>query len=731
MTATPDKSDPSAGGARSSNAVPWKSRSDLIIRTQDSGSWIVKDPLSLSYSLLREQEMAVLRLLNGRRSVDSILEHLRQAWPDIALRPHDLEELIGQLIHSQLLVPCASAHRSSRPEATSRKLPAATLFQISSLLRMQFRLFDPTVILVKLHPWIMRLFSRKSAACLALLLITAIAMLALRFEQFAGNLPGPLDFFGPDNLLLLLTAFVIVKTLHEVGHALAAARYGAECHEAGVMMLFFTPLLYTNVTDAWILDRRSRLMITAAGMLVEVALASMATVLWFFAAPGLLKAMLANVIVLCTVGTVLFNGNPLLRYDGYFLLTDAIGIPNLAQRASSRVQRFLEDLLLGRRTDEPETGSPFLLVYGLVSSVYRVSLTFAILVMLYGYFDQWDLRIPGAILMIAAAISMVAAPCVSFVGRMIAVVYGRRDRGARSLRAISLMCLAAAGLFIPLPRSLVIPAVVEPSGLPIFTTLSGELVSCLKYGDFLSPGDAVASLDDLRLRRQLTELKGEVSVHETRIRGMELNRPSTAASQLPEAKNLLATAQKRLEQFKAEIKRLKAESPTHGVLLPPRAKPANADPQVLPEWAGFPLDAANIGAHVVEGTLLGYVCDPQEVQLLLTLSNDERQLIHPGQLADFQLQGNPDLVLRGIVERVASLEVRELPEELTAAGLAPPLSVAGPDVDTRRWQAVIKTIIPSVGFRPPLYATGVTRVSIDSTSLANRVIAFLSDTFEL
>ena len=174
-----------------------------------------------------------------------------------------------------------------------------------------------------------------------MLVVVAIAMVFLRFDQLAHNLPGPWDFFGPDNLLLLLATFVVVKTLHEMGHAFAARRFGAECHEAGVMLMMFTPLLYTNVTDAWILDRRSRLMITAAGMLVELALASVATILWFAAAPGILKAMLANVMVLCTIGTIVFNGNPLLRFDGYFLLTDLAGLPNLSQRASHRLQHFL------------------------------------------------------------------------------------------------------------------------------------------------------------------------------------------------------------------------------------------------------------------------------------------------------------------------------------------------------------------------------------------------------
>jgi putative peptide zinc metalloprotease protein len=679
--------------------------------------------------MLSEQEMAILRHVDGTRSIADLLGLLNSAWPEREFTREDVEDFLAQLIQNQLVVRTST---SRIPAGTRTTIPATAKagFRIGSLLRFQLRLIDPTPYLNRLEPIIRRLFSRESGFALMVLVVVALAIVFLRFDQLAKNLPGPWDFFGPDNLLLLLATFVIVKTLHELGHAFAARRFGAECHEAGVMLMMFTPLLYTNVTDAWILDRRSRLMITAAGMLVELTLASVATILWFAASPGIFKAMLANVMVLCTVGTIVFNGNPLLRFDGYFLLTDFAGLPNLSQRASHRLQQFWSFLLLGRTEVRADREPPFVLAYGICSGIYRISLSLAILLMLYHLFDHWNLRIIGLALTTMATASMIALPLFSSFSSLLAEILHQKQRGYLLMRSCFILALLAAGLFVPLPHSVIVPCVVEPVGRPIYATMSGELKSSAVYGQIVAPGDVLAVTSDLKLLQGRAHLQGEVKLLQTRVRAYELDRTGTQSALLPEARKMLDSAQRRVDQFEAELKRLATTSPTNGLLMPPRATPLPEDKSSLNKLHGCPLDPHNLGAFIEEGTLLGTVGDQATVELVLPVNSAERQLLREGQHVELQPTGNPQLKFSGTILQMPTLESTEIPQELTAAGLVPPLTAAKPGEDTRRWQVVCQAVIPEGSSPPRLYSTGHVRVTVEPASIITRLLRFLNVAFE-
>jgi putative peptide zinc metalloprotease protein len=679
--------------------------------------------------MLSEQEMAILRHVDGTRSIADLLGLLNSAWPEREFTREDVEDFLAQLIQNQLVVRTST---SRIPAGTRTTIPATAKagFRIGSLLRFQLRLIDPTPYLNRLEPIIRRLFSRESGFALMVLVVVALAIVFLRFDQLAKNLPGPWDFFGPDNLLLLLASFVIVKTLHELGHAFAARRFGAECHEAGVMLMMFTPLLYTNVTDAWILDRRSRLMITAAGMLVELALASVATILWFAASPGIFEAMLANVMVLCTVGTIVFNGNPLLRFDGYFLLTDFAGLPNLSQRASHRLQQFWSFLLLGRTEVRADREPPFVLAYGICSGIYRISLSLAILLMLYHLFDHWNLRIIGLALTTMATASMIALPLFSSFSSLLAEILHQKQRGYLLMRSCFILALLAAGLFVPLPHSVIVPCVVEPVGRPIYATMSGELKSSAVYGQIVAPGDVLAVTSDLKLLQGRAHLQGEVKLLQTRVRAYELDRTGTQSALLPEARKMLDSAQRRVDQFEAELKRLATTSPTNGLLMPPRATPLPEDKSSLNKLHGCPLDPHNLGAFIEEGTLLGTVGDQATVELVLPVNSAERQLLREGQHVELQPTGNPQLKFSGTILQMPTLESTEIPQELTAAGLVPPLTAAKPGEDTRRWQVVCQAVIPEGSSPPRLYSTGHVRVTVEPASIITRLLRFLNVAFE-
>ncbi len=192
----------------------------------------------------------------------------------------------------------------------------------------------------------------------------------------------------------------VTKILHEFGHGLSCKHFGGECHEIGVMFLVLTPCLYCNVSDSWMLPNRwHRAAIGAAGMYVELVLASICTFIWWFTEPGPINYVCLNVMFISSVSTIMFNANPLLRYDGYYILSDILEIPNLRQKASTILNRKLGKWCLG--LEEPE--DPFLpqrkqwlfATYTVASAIYRWVVMFSILYFLNKVFEPYGLKVLG------------------------------------------------------------------------------------------------------------------------------------------------------------------------------------------------------------------------------------------------------------------------------------------------------------------------------------------------
>ena len=222
--------------------------------------------------------------------------------------------------------------------------------------------------------------------CCIMLALSALTLVVVQFDVFHSRLPRFTRSSKRRTGSGWRLTLAITKILHEFGHGLSCKHFGGECHEMGVMFLVLTPCLYCNVSDSWMLPNRwHRAAIGAAGMYVELVLASICTFIWWFTEPGLLNYICLNVMFISSVSTVMFNANPLLRYDGYYILSDVLEIPNLRQKASTILNRKLGAWCLG--LEEPE--DPFLpqrkqwlfATYTVASAIYRWVVTFSILVL--------------------------------------------------------------------------------------------------------------------------------------------------------------------------------------------------------------------------------------------------------------------------------------------------------------------------------------------------------------
>ena len=252
-------------------------------------------------------------------------------------------------------------------------------------------------------------------ALCCLLAISALTLVAVEFDVFRAKLPEFRNFFSIHNAFLLAVVLGVTKILHEFGHGLSCKHFGGECHEMGIMILVLTPCLYCNVSDSWMLPSKwQRAAIGAAGIYVEVLLASICTFLWWFSEPGLFHNLCLNVMFVCSVSTIIFNANPLLRYDGYYILADLTEIPNLRQKATTILSHKLGEWCLGLEPQEdpflPQRNQLFFALYSVAAAAYRWVVVMSICWFLYKLFESYHLKLVGQLVVAGSLWGLLVMP---------------------------------------------------------------------------------------------------------------------------------------------------------------------------------------------------------------------------------------------------------------------------------------------------------------------------------
>jgi putative peptide zinc metalloprotease protein len=272
----------------------------------------------------------------------------------------------------------------------------------------RMHLIDPDRWLNAMRPLIELLWSRWGALLWLAVVLPAAAMVPPHWTELTGNFSDRV--LATQNLVLLWIVFPLIKALHEFGHAAACKRWGGEVHDVGVVFLVLVPVPYVEASASSVFRSKwQRAVVGASGMGVELFIAALAFYLWMLAEPGLFRAVLFNVMVIAGVSTLLFNGNPLLRYDAYYILSDVIEMPNLAMRATRFWGHLLDRHVFGLKDAEsPEGGgrdAAWLAGYAVLSTVYRILVTIAI-----AMFISQQFFFVGVVLAVWAVVMMVLVP---------------------------------------------------------------------------------------------------------------------------------------------------------------------------------------------------------------------------------------------------------------------------------------------------------------------------------
>ncbi|WP_172329197.1 efflux RND transporter periplasmic adaptor subunit [Mangrovicoccus sp. HB161399] len=474
--------------------------------------FVLQDRLSGRFHRFTPETYRLVCMMDGSRTLEDIWDHAVATLEIDAVTQDELVRLVGQLYSADVLsgdVPSDIIEISERGRRQARQ---TLIRSVLNPLALRLPVFDPEDFLRATYPLVRPFLSWFGLALFACMLGWGVVTAALNWGPLTENV---LDrTLARDNILLLLLAYPFVKAFHELGHAYFIKRWGGEVHEIGIMFLVFMPVPYVDASDSiGFPDKWRRAAVCAAGILVELLLAAIAMIVWAHAEEGILRALAFNVMLIGGISTLLFNGNPLLRFDGYYALCDILEIPNLGQRSNRYLGYLIQRHGFGMDwAESPATGrnEPFWFVaYACAAWVYR----FFIMVAIVGLVATRFFFI-GVMLAVWALFLMLLLPLIKGVWWLFTSPALRRHRGRAFAVTGGALSLVLGGLlFVPVPQNTIAEGVVIPRpGAFANATWDGQVREVLvPAGAVVGAGTPLLRIDDPLLLARRAVLEARIS----------------------------------------------------------------------------------------------------------------------------------------------------------------------------------------------------------------------------
>jgi putative peptide zinc metalloprotease protein len=484
--------------------------------------YVLEDRVSRRMHRFNPVSHYVIGLMDGYRSVQEIWDSALTRFGDDAPTQDEMLRLLGQLHAADVLQSEVTPDVAEILRRAQRTAKRTWLQILMSPMAVKIPLFDPDRMLERWLPWYRPFFGWGAAIVWLLVVGAAIFTAAVHWPELTENLTDRV--LAPQNLVLIVLTFPVVKLFHEFGHACATRAWGGEVHEMGVMLLVLMPVPYVDATSASAFaETHRRVVVGAAGMLVELFIASIALFLWVEAEPGVVRAVLYNVILIAGISTVVFNGNPLLRFDGYYILSDLLQIPNLRVRAQQYLGQLIETRVFGvRRADLEVTRSErrWFVFFSIASFLYRNFVILAIALFVAGkYF------IVGVVLAIWVVVGAVAVPLAKGLYYLLFHPRLRRHR-IRALTSTGAVLggLAAFLFMTPVPLWTVAEGVTwAPEDTQVRAATDGFVTRVVaKPGSFVRRGHPLIETEDPELRPRIRFLEAQLQLLEARARAQRV-----------------------------------------------------------------------------------------------------------------------------------------------------------------------------------------------------------------
>jgi len=506
-------------------------------------------------------EYTFLSLLDGETSLAGAISLTARVLGPEALTEEQALSLVKWLTEAEIV---ESRDDISRTAETQPHAPLGKLAEKLNPFWMKVPIINPDRIIERLLPWLGWMHSLPAMLLAVVMWIVAVNCMFGRWSEFTASSQSVL---APSNWLYLTVAWIVLKVAHETSHAIACRRAGGSVRETGLIFILLAPVAYVDVTSSLrFRSKWQRIQTAAAGMFIELTIAALAMFVWCQSSSPELKHVLFNVIFMASLTTLLFNANPLMRFDGYYILSDVLEIPNLASTSQQACQTAFRRWCLGLPTPPlRETGprARLILLYGLAAWVWRgavcISLTIAASVLWHGL---------GVVLAVGCWLAWLGRPLllVAKTATHMQVANPRLFRRA-ALRVSGLTAIVAALLIVapwPLPRSA--PGFVEYRNLAVIRAESPGFIASIEVadGEVVEAGQLLITLENHELATDVDDLRAAYEQSEIR-RDQAIGEQNTAAVQI-EDENLAAIS-KRLTEKQRQFTALSVRAPMAGRVM--------------------------------------------------------------------------------------------------------------------------------------------------------------------
>ncbi|MCJ8329861.1 MAG: PqqD family peptide modification chaperone [Lentisphaeria bacterium] len=608
--------------------------------------YVLQDPSNNQFYRISYAAYQFLGMLDGNRTVGEIWELCSENNGDDAPTQNEVIQLLGQLYTSNLILGNLPADSEGLLRRYQKRLQREISGQLKSIMFVKIPLWDPDKFLNRWVGIFGKIFTVPGFVLWVILAIAGLMNLAGNWDKAADSSEGILN---PGNLFLLYSCFAIVKAIHEFGHAFACKHFGlrnnsgGEVHTMGIMLMLLTPIPYVDASSSWAFRNKwQRIVVSSAGMIVELMVAAVAVIVWMRSSDGsIMHALAYNVMFVTSVTTILFNGNPLLRYDAYYILSDLIEMPNLQTRSNQYFLYICKRYLLGvNELLSPAASNRerfWLFGYAIASYIYRLFIFTTIFL-----FVADKLFIVGVVLAIGGIYRIAIKPLSEFLHYLNSSPELKKCRMRAMIFTGSATALFIVLVgFIKIPDWTIVEAVVEPVKIQrIHASTAGFLRENVNNGDAVKKGNILLSCDDIILENEYEKLS---------IRAIEIEhkRKYTQASDLVRSQVYAIekeTVKKMLADIKDKQAQLSIAAPFDGI------------------WISTDIDKWK-DSYIQAGRELGMIADDSQLIIRAVAKQNQSQLMGAYQFkdVDFRVKGRPDMHFSGSVISKFQIGTKKLP----------------------------------------------------------------------
>lgn len=523
--------------------------------------YVLQDSCSDKYYRVQELGYKFLASLDHRKTIE-------QAWLDfIDANPHhapsqdDVIALLSQMHQMSLLYFRSESQSDEIFRRFKKQKTKEKLTHLIAFIYFRLPLLNPNDFLKKNIKWLAVFFTLPAFLVWLFFVFLGAKSAIDNADQFLNQAQGVLSV---DNLLWLFVGMFVLKIFHELGHAIVCRKYGGDVHTMGLMFIAFAPLPYLDASSSWSLRNKwQRAFVGAAGMYVELFFAAVAAIIWSQTSPGFVNSMAFNIMIIGSVSSLLFNGNPLLKFDAYYILSDVIDVPNLYQKSIKQWFYLGNILILGTQNPEEPASENYerrwFYSYGLLSFFYRLFVMTIILL----YLADISLFL-GVLMVMALSYMWLIGPTFKLIKYLAKSSELMKNRSRAVYSALGMLSLVVIFLvYVPVHNRMTLPGVIENLDKQvIFAQGGGTLLSLVvESGQAVTQGDIVYQFSNPELELERETARFQLVEVQLLIRQSLVSEPQNLKA-LEERKDFL---EQRILDLENRVERLTYRAETDGI----------------------------------------------------------------------------------------------------------------------------------------------------------------------